>query len=505
MRQHQCHPRTPRAAAKGRNRSRSDENCLSVSSEKKIALFGLHPTLRALGAKHLRNRVQMWLEYLMGRMRNYKISRLSYFVLFLLLGLLPNHCLFANDDAITSGNGSSTTIATTGSSTSTTAGSDQAGSDDSGTTPTIGVGKFASLPFHVSVTVRGGYDDNVLTSPFNKQGSPFVNVDFGLTYNFGSPRLAINLQTAGGITDYFDQPGGVNYDFNPNMNFSLTYKASPRLTLSETTYAAYQNQPDFVYNAGLNRRSGSFFYATNKFSAAFRWRPRFSTVTSYTLSIVKYDDASSGSFENRVEHTFGNEFRFLVWPTTTLVAEYRLGILDYENSIRSSTSNFFLGGLDHNFSPRISVSTRAGIEVRTFDTLGTRTDPYVEGTLVYALGPHLSLSWNNRYSIEEPDVVGSQARTTFRTGLTGSYKLTARITAALSAYYEHDVNDPSMIYFFIQPGFVEDSLSTSLTLQYAINHTWGLNLGWDFTDVQSEIAGREYDRNRFYGGVNFTF
>jgi hypothetical protein len=279
------------------------------------------------------------------------------------------------------------------------------------------------------------------------------------------------------------------------------------------TYMTYQNQPDFANNAGLNRRSGSYFYGTNKFSAAYRWKPRFSTVTSYTLGMIYYPDSATGDFENRIENTFGNEFRFLLWPTTTLVAEYRLAIFNYlTNSARDSTSHFLLGGLDHNFSPRFSITTRAGVELRSYTTINdARTDPYFEGTLSYALGPHFTLSWNNRYSIEEPDVIGSVARTTFRTGLTGSYKLTARIVASVNAFYQHDNNDsvvtflPGFPFPMVQPAFVEDSLSVSLSLRYAINHTWGAELGYDFTDVWSDQSFREYYRNRFYGGVNFTF
>ena len=145
-----------------------------------------------------------------------------------MLALLPSHRLSAGGEEL-----------------ATNAESDQSVSDDGSTTGNIGIGKFTGLPFHVSVSVRGGYDDNVLTAHSDQQGSAFVNTNFALTYNFGSPRMTIDLQTNGGITDYFDQPGGINYDFNPNINFSLTYKASPRLTISETTYAAYQNQPDF--------------------------------------------------------------------------------------------------------------------------------------------------------------------------------------------------------------------------------------------------------------------
>jgi hypothetical protein len=427
----------------------------------------------------------------MGSMRNSEISRLSCIVLFLLLGVVSSHRLFAGGEELPpSGDGN------------------QSVAEENGSTQSVGLGKFAALPFHVSVSVRGGYDDNVNTSEFDRRGSPFVTVNLALTYHFGSPRTTISLQTNGGITDYFDSSAGVNYDFNPNLSFSLIHKATPRLTLSMVTYMTYQSQPDFTFNAGLNRRSGSFFYGTNKFSAEFRWKPRFSTVTSYTLGLLWYPDAATGDFENRFEHTFGNEFRFLLWPTTTLVAEYRLAILAYQNNPpRDSITHFFLGGLDHSFSPRINISARAGGELRSYTNLGnTRFDPYFEGTLGYALGPHLSLSWVNRYSIEEPDIVGSQARTTFRSGLSGTYKLTPRITASLSATYEHDENDGTTFGFFIiSPPFTEDSFSLSLGLRYAINRTWGAELGYDFADVESGLPGLGYYRNRFYGGVNFTF
>src|SRR5258708_2110702 len=63
-------------------------------------------------------------------------------------------------------------------------------------TPTgvdLGTGKFAASPFHVSVSVRGGYDDNVNLTSFDEKSSPFASVQLGLTYNFGNPRTAMTL------------------------------------------------------------------------------------------------------------------------------------------------------------------------------------------------------------------------------------------------------------------------------------------------------------------------
>ena len=55
----------------------------------------------------------------------------------------------------------------------------------------LGTGKFETSPFHVSVSVRGGYDDNVNLTSVDEQGSPFASVQLGLGYNFGSPRTAM--------------------------------------------------------------------------------------------------------------------------------------------------------------------------------------------------------------------------------------------------------------------------------------------------------------------------
>ncbi len=388
-----------------------------------------------------------------------------------------------------------------------TSDTDKGGTEES-TSDSVGVGKFFKLPFHISASVRGGYDDNVGTTTVNRAGSAFVNANIAANYNFGSPRTQISLATNFSFTYYTDSPDGINHDLNPNLNLSITHKATPRLTLALTSYTTYQQQPDFNDFAGQNRRVGSYFYTTDRFSAAYMWTPRFSTVTSYTLVGLSYDDSSIGVFEDRTEHTFGNEFRFLLWPTTTLVGEYRFGIIAYDNSSllsRDSTSHFFLAGFDHTFSPRTTLTLRGGVEYRSYDNLNDRTDPYGEATLTYAVGPHLSLNWVNRYSLEEPDVPGSPSRTTFRTGLTARYAITPRITSALSFYWEHDDNEGILTPLFGSPAFVEDVFSVSLSARYAINRNWGAELGYDFADVESDIRFREYYRNRFYGGVNFQF
>lgn len=384
----------------------------------------------------------------------------------------------------------------------------------------LGLGKYASFPFHVSVSVRGGYDDNVNLSPFDKQESFFTNAAIGLTYDFGSPRTRLSLNTGVGVTYYLDRGETSDgefddHDLNVFLGFNITHKATPRLTLAAAVYASYQSQPDFqTFNTStisIARQSHDFFYSNNRFSVGYAWTPRFSTVSSYTLGMVNYDDDLISDFEDRFEHIIGNEFRFLVLPTTTAVVDYRFGIVDYtENEDRSSTSHFLLAGFDHSFSPRFNMSARAGVEFRSLDNDddddaendGDRTHPYFEGTLNYALAQQTSLAWTNRYSLEQPDIPESFSRSTYRTALAVRHNFTARISAALNVAYQHDDNDGN----FAIEAFTEDSFDISLSVRYAINRNWSIDAGYLHTEVISDEAlFREFSRNRYYLGATFAF
>ena len=394
--------------------------------------------------------------------------------------------------------------------------------DESKATTELGTGKFESFPFKVSVTVRGGYDDNVNLESFDEDDSLFTNAALGVTYQFGNARTQMSLNAGAGATYYFDRDtddGGEDYDdfdYNAYLGFNINHRATPRLTLAAAVFATYQSQPDFGtlnrQNFTISRNSRDFFFSSNRFSVAYMWAPRFSTATSYSLGIVNYEDDFVSFFEDRFEHTIGNEFRFLIMPTTTIVGEYRFGLVDYTDfDARSSTSHFLLAGFDHSFNPRFNMSARAGVEFRSFDgddliddveDDDNRTHPYGEATVNYALGQRTSVSWFNRYSLEQPDVADAFTRSTYRTSLFLRHNITPRIVAGLSGAFQHDDYEGNLLI----DDFNEQAFDIALSVRYAINRNFALDLGYQHTQVISdESLFREFARNRFYGGVTFSF
>jgi hypothetical protein len=324
------------------------------------------------------------------------------------------------------------------------------------------------------------------------------------------------LDTSAGITYYYQHISNQNYDINLSGHFVLQYKATPRLTLGSDVLVAYLTEPSFNYAVGLNTRAGNYFYTLDRFSASYLWAPRFSTLTHYTLTVINYDDNSVGNLQDRVENHFGNEFRFLLTPITALIGEYRLELVSYTQAQNplDSTTHFVLGGFDHTFNPYLTVSVRAGAQFRSYSDGGTRNSPYVEANLNYAVGRRTTISWTNRYGLEEPNVSTASNPTVFRTGLEGKFNLTPRIITTLGLYYVHSDYPAAVTPLFfgdfiigevITPPFTQDEFDGTIGLRYAITPLIGAQLGYHYTEVTSDMGGQHYNRNRVFGGFNVTF
>lgn len=357
---------------------------------------------------------------------------------------------------------------------------------------------FRDTPFRVTVTMRGGYDDNVGTTR-DKQGSWFTNAYAALNAHFDSPRTKLTLGLAGGGTYYGDLEGN-KWDYTATLQVGLVHRATDRLTLTSRIYLTYQVEPDFSLLLGNERRGGQYIYLNTQFAASYQWTPRFTTVTSYGLTGVFYDDSASANVEDRFEHFFSEEFRFLLQPTLTAVAEYRLAYYDYtDNTDQSGFSHYVLLGLDHTFSPRLNTSWRGGIERRDNAAAGATLTPYGELTLNYLYGRYSSISWINRYGQEQSDLgANTDERKTFRTGLRIRHGFTPKLSLYAGAYYHR--NDYSG-----NTSFTENVYDLSTGVTFAINRVFSLDTGYTFTQVSSGQETREYDRNRFHVGGSVSF
>ena len=381
-----------------------------------------------------------------------------------------------------------------------------------------GADLLSRLPFHFSLGVHGGYDDNVDASGAER-GSWFTNGGVSLSYDLPSERTRLNLRAGADLTYYPDETMGRTNDVNAYVDLSLTHSISTRLKLSASVDATYRTEPDFSSNVGVENRRANYFHMLDSLSAEYHWTLRFSTVTSDKFRLVQYDSSSIGASLNRFEDTIGEEFRFnLLRRDTTLVGEYRFEIVDYDSFPRDSTTNFALVGVDQDFTPQLKAVVRGGATFRSYNDDGNRTDPHFESSLAYTGAHHSTLSWTTSYGIEEPNSSAILSRTTFRTGLELKYGITARIIATVNGYYHHDENQgfnsagsspvsstggsPGTV----SSGFSADSYDVAVDARYVINRRFSFDLGVQRSVISSSgEASPNYVRNRYSAGLTFTY
>ena len=375
------------------------------------------------------------------------------------------------------------------------------------------------LPLHLSLKIDEGYDDNVATTTRGGGGSLFTDGKITLSYDRRDVRTQVSLISVAGGTYFTDARGTTPYDVDTSLALFLSHNVSERLKLAASVYAAYKTEPDFGSNVGLNNRRGNYFDTVDKFTATYHWTSRFAAVPTFSFHRIQYENSSVGMSINHSEYTFGDQLRFNFSSRTVLVPEYRFEIVNYDSfAAQDSTTHFALVGIDEDFSSQLKFVVQGGATFRSFTNDGSRTDPYFEGSLRYALAPRSFLTWQTTYGVEESNASATVtsaplSRTTFRTGLLLDYALSARISANVAGHYHHDQNQGLPSMGTVQPGFSQDAYDLSLTLRYAINRRFTFDLRFQRSQFISGQSSRQasaqsaqpYSRDRYVAGLNFTY
>jgi hypothetical protein len=371
----------------------------------------------------------------------------------------------------------------------------------------IGEGIFTNLPFKTSLSADVGYDDNVFTSHTDRIGSGYNHLSLDIGSQISSQRLRLDGDLSLGLEYYWNRPGrSVDPDISLNLNSS--YRLSPRLILSLSSSLAYQAQPNFAIAGAATQNVGNYYIGSTQLSLGYEWTRRISSVTSYSLSTYWYENNTEATQQNRFEQLIGEQLRYMLFPTVTVVGEYRFGYISYQspntassaNSNSDSHSHFLLGGVDATLSPRLSFTFRGGAELRTFLTPGgmESTYPYAESTLTYEYRPSCFLQWYNRLGLEQSDFSVEQYKEVYRTGIRVDHTFGQKMKAGASIYYSYNQ--------YKQPtSFAENDFDAAATLSYAIYRSLSVRAGYTFTRASSEIVSRDYYRNKIFLGASFAF
>lgn len=381
----------------------------------------------------------------------------------------------------------------------------------------------SSIPVVWTVGVDAIWDNN--TNPGGTSDGDetiSLNPHIGVSFVNTSPQTTLDVYARLGMIYYLDEPtaaGSDDVNGQARIGVNLTHRFDERLRFVSNNFLSYELEPDYSYGYASSRQLGEYLYWTSDNSIGYRWTERFATYTGLQLTGLLYDNNVPNS--DRSTWTLYNQFRYQLSPQSVLTASYRYSGTSGDGLASDSANQYLLVGLEHRFSPNTILIMNTGAQLREMQSTGggNSTNPYLELTVRSRVNTQFSVSAFVRYGAEDYDTVVTvplaglaefEERLTLRVGVTSEYQLSPSLSLfgginLISTMYEsgRDVSVPPA------PVAVADAEETLLNLYLGASlkltdNLYG-TLTYNFTDSDSDVLDRTYDRSRLSVGLRAEF
>lgn len=360
-------------------------------------------------------------------------------------------------------------------------------------------------PLTFSLSGRGGYDkltykvESPLLQDFD---SYYVQGGIGMTYADADPTTPWNIALDLGAIHYLD--GMPRYDdtfYNARIAFNIAHQISQRLKISNNFYLTYEAEPNVATGASTTLYNGQYLYGFNNFNVSYAWSQRFSTTTSLTVDGISYEDAEVSSLEDRLSVLIAQQFTYALTKRTSLSAEYRYRVTDYQDRDDvDAQSHFLLAGIDHAWSQRSTGSFRVGAEFFKSDR-AENTSPYAEVAFSYLVARKTTARWFGSLGYDSSEIGGYDTRYALRTGVNVNHQVTKRFGVNAGASYAYSTFEGGGA----GDDVTEHSLLLSTGMSYQMLENLSLDARYSYSILQSDDDLREYDRHNISLGATVSF
>ncbi len=352
-------------------------------------------------------------------------------------------------------------------------------------------------PLRFTAGVSFGHDDNVSpTSSGAETSSTYIKGTLGANLIVRGPQTSWDINAVVGATNYLDD--GVTNDmiYNGRLSFNLNHRINDRTRFVSRNFVNYGVDLGNFYGPITSREVEEYVYLSTDNAIGYRWTDRLATYTGFTYSMASYDNSA------RDVNSFSiyNQFRYTLSPQTTLTATARYSMSDYDFGDTDRLTGSV--GIEHRLTDSSSVTAQVGAQI------GDAGSAFGQINFISRVNSQLKTRVFARYSQEDTDTVFFGGRyedkTALRIGAALDYSLSSQLTLTvggnytMAEYKDHTVStvgDGDWDLFNVYAGLTY-RINDALSLRASANHT---------TSEATVIPNREYDRNRYEVGVNYTF
>lgn len=393
-----------------------------------------------------------------------------------------------------------------------------------------------SKPWSVSVALRGFYDDNYATAPdstkedsFGYEVRPSASLNIPLEQTFFGVSYEYSLK-------YFEDRRPHKYDQSHKFDLRLDHAFSERYRIELNNSLVISQEPGILAPGGGAvstplRTEGDNLRNLGSIDFTAQLTELLALELGYANTYYDYEQdesdtpgtASRSGLLDRIEHQGTVNFRWQALPETSGIFGYQFGMVDFigdeqinpgqiptiMSDERNSRSHRLYVGADHRFNSQLSGSIRVGGEYTDYYKQGESSlNPYADASLAYqySRGNNLQVGINhtrNRTDVAafdpaDEDLTLDQESTAIYASV--DHKITPNLVGSLLVQgqfskFEGGPADGESDFFFI----------SGLNLAYHFNPHLLAEVGYNFDDLDSDLAGRSYTRNRAYIGIRATY
>jgi hypothetical protein len=391
----------------------------------------------------------------------------------------------------------------------------------------------------VEGTLRGFYDDNYTTAPSgSKVGSYGLEVSPQVSLNVPLQQTELGMRYIYGMYYYQDRENQGENPIDQTHQFDLWVDHA----FTECWQARGQDsfvigqEPELIDpNTSLpNRVNGNNIRNTGTLTVHTDWTRLFSTELGYQNTFYDYEN-SGGNYTspsyagllNRIEQSVWLNLQWQVRPETMFLVGGNFGLVNYTGNESVATampySNYiyysdsrnnrnYIGylGFQHAFLPNLSINAEGGIQyTESYNDpyASPSTAPYAVLSVIYTYAPgcYAQVGFTesqNATDVIAPDAQGRITQDQESSTLYASinHQLTSKLLGSIIGRWQHSIYNQGLYN-----NQALDYYSVGVDLSYSITPHFSCDAGYNFDDVDSQVPGNSYTRNRVYLGVTASY
>jgi hypothetical protein len=392
----------------------------------------------------------------------------------------------------------------------------------------------ADKPWDVSLAVRGFYDDNNATASggAGKKGSygtevrPSVGISHRGEQTMFGARYTYSMR-------YYEARKNNQIDHGHDFNAWLTHAFSERYSVDFADTFTISQEPT-VTDPSLGapiRANGNNVHNDANVNFHAQLTRSLEAVVGYRNGFFDYEAATYSATLDRFEHYANTDLRWRFLPETVGILGYQFGAFDYIDSAnigsyfdlntltfvplysksRNSYSHTVYLGLDHAFTRNLTASVKVGGQYNDNynspdKNNNTRLSPWADANLRYTYRQNSFLELgvtHKRNATDAFSIFGSSITTDQETTSafgTWQHAITQRLITRLTGQYSSATYTGGSL-----DGTTDNIYLVGVSAEYHFTRHLSAEAGYNYSKVDSNIAGRGYDRNQVFLGMNLTY